>query len=122
MQVLLQDSADPDGNGAQQHLSNYTTASFMTMIHRTRIMGKVQSRGLGIAMQSSEMEQSALPVGQDMYEGDTVASTVSYISSVLVQRVTSGMSGLQVEGTVVNIPFQEQDDPPDDNAWDAASL
>ena len=70
----------------------------------------------------SDMEQIGVSVGQDMYEGDTVASTISYVSNVLVQRVMSSVSGLQIEGSTVNIPFREQDDPPDDYVWDAASL
>ena len=41
-----------------------------------------------------------------MYEGDTVASTATYLSSLSVR-------GMQVDEYVMEIAFREEDDPPD---------
>ena len=54
------------------------------------------------------------------FDGETVASTGNSLTSVCVWRL-SGYSAIQVEGSILDIPFQEQDDPPDLRDWDAAS-
>jgi hypothetical protein len=56
----------------------------------------------------------------DAHDGDTVASTVSYLSTISVRGLSSSI-GLQV-GQFLDIPFNEQDDPPDIDDFDAASL
>mmetsp|Transcript_21403 Transcript_21403/g.30644 ORF Transcript_21403/g.30644 Transcript_21403/m.30644 type:complete len:197 (-) Transcript_21403:267-857(-) len=45
------------------------------------------------------------------FEGDTAASTASYMSEVEVIRMGQGVP--QVEGFLVEIPVRELDDPPD---------
>jgi len=55
------------------------------------------------------------------FEDDTVASTVSYLSSVALRSL--GSVDVPVEaGRVIEIPFREQDDPPDFDGDSAASL
>jgi len=53
-------------------------------------------------------------------EGDTVASTASYMSEVEVTRM--GQRAPQVDGYLVEIPVRELDDPPDGSDDEAASL
>ena len=48
------------------------------------------------------------------YEGSTVGTTVTYLSSVSVRQVEFQLEARQVEGMVLEIPFVEQDDPPDE--------
>mmetsp|Transcript_24137 Transcript_24137/g.34595 ORF Transcript_24137/g.34595 Transcript_24137/m.34595 type:complete len:210 (+) Transcript_24137:4617-5246(+) len=54
------------------------------------------------------------------FEGNTVASTVSYMSEVEVMMLGHGTP--QVEGYLLEIPVRELDDPPDGNVEEAASL
>jgi hypothetical protein len=56
-------------------------------------------------------------------DGDTAASSGSYMSRVEVQRVDDGGRPiLQLEGHILEIPIRELDDPPDTEGMDAASL
>ena len=54
-------------------------------------------------------------------EGDTVASTVSELSTLEVYCV-EGLNALQLEAHTWEIPFRELDDPPDVEEIEAASL
>ena len=54
------------------------------------------------------------------FEGDTVASTASYMLEVEVTRM--GQRAPQVDGYLVEIPVRELDDPPDGSDDEAASL
>jgi len=53
------------------------------------------------------------------WEGDTEASSRSFLSQVELYRIES--NELQLEGHVMEIPFRELDDPPD-GRMEAASL
>ena len=59
--------------------------------------------------------------GVGVFEGDTVASTISSLTSIQVRRL-SVFCANQMEGFIIAIPFQEQDDPPDLGDGGAASL
>ena len=74
-----------------------------------------QYYGENLAEHNSSVEEPALAE----LEGETVASTASSMTSV---RRLSGFSAMQLDESTVDIPFQEQDDPPDLSDWDAASL
>mmetsp|Transcript_28088 Transcript_28088/g.40205 ORF Transcript_28088/g.40205 Transcript_28088/m.40205 type:complete len:80 (-) Transcript_28088:247-486(-) len=55
-------------------------------------------------------------------DGDTVASTASYLSFVEVHSRLSWLDLQVEEGQLIDIPFREQDDPPDQDGDSAASL
>lgn len=55
------------------------------------------------------------------YEGSTVGTTAAYLLTVPVRQVVQAVATLQMEGLVLEIPFAEQDDPPDEDAMFAAS-
>jgi len=55
-------------------------------------------------------------------EGETVGTTATYLSEISVQQIVDSVASLQVEQLVIEIPFAEQDDPPDDDRMEAASL
>ena len=74
----------------------------------------------GFAGSFSSVEASRVG-GFEGFEGDTVASTISSLTGIQVWRL-SGFSANQMEGFIIAIPFQEQDDPPDLGDGGAASL
>ena len=49
------------------------------------------------------------------FEGSTVGTTATNLSAVSVRQVLLPFDSLQVEGLELEIPFAEQDDPPDDD-------
>lgn len=51
--------------------------------------------------------------GQELYDRDTVALTATYLSSRSVHFPEQAEQRAPVEGSIEEIPFQEQDDPPD---------
>ena len=48
------------------------------------------------------------------YEGSTEGTTVTTLTTVLVQHVAGSIASLSIDGLELEIPFAEQDDPLDD--------
>jgi len=51
--------------------------------------------------------------GQNSIEEDTAASTVTYLTALSVQHLTGDVRQMQLDENEMDIPFSEQDDPPD---------
>ena len=117
IQELLRVAGDSDGNGIQQHLATYY-GEFYDYNPEQDYYGE----GVGQAAMSRENSEGESVLLSPTFEGDTVASTATYLSSVSVQSIRGGVGGLQLEDFIVDIPFREQDDPPDELLREAASL
>ena len=55
------------------------------------------------------------------YEGSTEGTTATYLSSLSVRQISHPLSSLAIDRLILEIPFPEQDDPPDEDDSVAAS-
>ena len=68
--------------------------------------------------QSETLSETSLGTqihGGQGFEGSTVGTTATNLSAISVRQIYLSLDSLQVEGLEVEIPFAEQDDPPDDD-------
>ena len=56
---------------------------------------------------------SSHQAGQDSLAEDTAAYTATYLSVLSVQQLAGEVRQMQLDTTEMEIPFSEQDDPPD---------
>lgn len=79
--------------------------------------GAEASHASGSAAQDEEYMSSTDEPWQgseEEYEGSTVATTITYLSQVTVQQISLSAASMQIDEKILEIPFVEQDDPPDD--------
>ena len=68
--------------------------------------------------QSEILSETSLEMqihGGEGFEGSTVGTTATNLSVISVRQIYLSLDSLQVEGLELEIPFAEQDDPPDDD-------
>lgn len=51
---------------------------------------------------------------EEEYDGSTEATTITSLSQLTVQQLSLSIATLQIDEMVLEIPFAEQDDPPDE--------
>ena len=111
--VLAVASSNYDGNDAQRYLHDYYREFYDYDLEQFyyvegQVLKQTQSNSGEAMSEGSPIMMNETAIN---FEGDTVGTTVTYLSNLSVEQILDSIPNLQVDGLVIEILFTEQDVP-----------
>lgn len=123
MDMLNDLSRQFEGQESQQHQRHYYSEFYDDSPEQYSYgEGQLASESHSQGGERSSSSYEALPGGATEYDSSTVGTTATYLSTLSVRLEVHLLSSLKIDELVLEIPFAEQDDPPNDDDTIAASL